>query len=74
MLKASLEYVQARDDHAFLIRNFGAEAFEAPYHFHPEYELTSIVQGAGTRYVGSHMDHSGPGDLVLIAPYVSPCR
>ena len=73
MLKASLEYVQARDDHAFLVRNFGAEAFEAPYHFHPEYELTYIAKGVGKRYVGSHMDYFGPGDLVLIAPNVPHC-
>lgn len=73
MLKASPEYVQTRDDHAFLLRNFGAEAFEAPYHFHPEFELTYIVQGVGKRYVGSHMERFGPGDLVLIAPDIPHC-
>lgn len=73
MLKASPEYVQTRDDHAFLLRNFGAEAFEAPYHFHPEFELTYIVQGEGKRYVGSHMERFGPGDLVLVAPNIPHC-
>ena len=73
MLKASLEYVQSPDNHAFLLRNFGVEAFEAPYHFHPEYELTYITQGTGRRYVGSHMENFAPGDLVLIAPNVPHC-
>lgn len=73
MLKASPEYVQSRDDHVFLLRNFGAEAFEAPYHFHPEFELTYIVSGVGKRYVGTHMERFDPGDLVLIAPNVPHC-
>lgn len=73
MLNASPEYVQARNDHTFLLRNFGVEAFEAPYHFHPEFELTYIVQGEGKRYVGSHMERFGPRDLVLIAPNIPHC-
>lgn len=73
MLKASPEYLQAPDDRAFLLRNFGAEAFDAPYHFHPEFELTYIVKGEGKRYVGSHMECFGPGDLVLVAPNVPHC-
>ncbi|MGV3762101.1 AraC family transcriptional regulator [Parapedobacter sp.] len=73
MLKASPEYVQTPDDRAFLLRNFGAEAFEAPYHFHPEFELTYVVRGEGKRYVGSHMERFGPGDLALIAPNVPHC-
>ncbi len=73
MLKASLEYVQSSGNHAFLLRNFGAEAFEAPYHFHPEYELTYITQGSGKRYVGSHMNNFGPDDLVLVGPNVPHC-
>ena len=73
MLNASPEYVQARNDHTFLLRNFGVEAFEAPYHFHPEFELTYIVQGEGKRYVGSHMERFGPGDLVLVAPNIPHC-
>ncbi|MFB2119647.1 AraC family transcriptional regulator [Parapedobacter sp. 2B3] len=73
MRKASPEYVQTPDDHAFLLRNFGAEAFDAPYHFHPEFELTYVVQGEGKRYVGSHMERFGAGDLVLVAPNVPHC-
>src|SRR5690606_24467656 len=73
MHKASPEYVQTPHDHVFLLRNFGPEAFEAPYHFHPEFELTYIVHGAGKRYVGSYMERFGAGDLALIAPNVPHC-
>ena len=29
--------------------------FDAPWHFHPEYELTYIVKGKGMRYVGNNI-------------------
>ncbi|GGC29438.1 AraC family transcriptional regulator [Parapedobacter defluvii] len=73
MLKASLEYIDSQDDHSFLLRRFGSEAFDAPYHFHSVYELTYIARGAGKRYIGSHQDDFGPGDLVLIGPDIPHC-
>ncbi len=73
MLKASLEYLHSQDDHSFLLRGFGPEAFDAPYHFHAAYELTYITGGRGKRYIGSHQDDFGPGDLVLIGPNIPHC-
>ena len=73
MLKASLEYLQPNSDRSFLLRNFGAEAFDAPYHFHPEYELTFIIHGCGKRYIGNHMGPFESGDLVLIGPDLPHC-
>ncbi|PPL00173.1 AraC family transcriptional regulator [Parapedobacter indicus] len=73
MLKASLEYLHPQGDHSFLLRSFGPEAFDAPYHFHTAYELTYITGGRGKRYIGSHQDNFGPGDLVLIGPDIPHC-
>ena len=56
MIKASYEILQPASGHSFLIRKFGKTAFDAPYHFHEEYELTYILHGRGKRYVGSHME------------------
>ncbi|MDP9048365.1 MAG: AraC family transcriptional regulator, partial [Bacteroidota bacterium] len=58
---------------SFLVRKFDKLAFNAPYHFHPEYELTCILQGSGKRFVGSHMEDFEPGDLVLTGPNLPHC-
>jgi AraC-like DNA-binding protein len=42
--------------------------FEFFWHFHPEYELTCIVNGKGNRLVGNHIQPFESGDFVLIGP------
>ena len=73
MIKASYEILQPASGHSFLVRKFGKAAFEAPYHFHDEYELTYIVHGSGKRYVGSHMENFTSGDLVLLGTCLPHC-
>jgi AraC-like DNA-binding protein len=41
---------------------------EFPFHYHPEYELILILQGAGKRLVGDHMGAFTSGDLYLLGP------
>jgi len=73
MIKASYEIVQPGNRQSFLARKFDELAFDGPYHFHPEYELTTITAGKGKRYVGSHMDDFTDGDLVLLGPNLPHC-
>jgi AraC-like DNA-binding protein len=38
------------------------------WHYHPECELTYILKGDGTRFVGDSVQHFGPGDLIFTGP------
>ena len=71
MTKASFEALNPYTSYSFLLRQFSE--FTAPYHFHPEYELTLIVKGKGNRYVGNHMATYNDGDLVLLGSNLPHC-
>ncbi|TRX60683.1 AraC family transcriptional regulator [Fulvivirga sp. M361] len=40
--------------------------FDHPWHFHPELELTLILESDGIRYIGDHTSRFKEGDLVLV--------
>ena len=58
---------------SFLVRKFEEKRFAAPYHYHPEFELTLILKGRGKRYVGTNMNDYFPGDLVLLGSNMPHC-
>lgn len=53
---------------SFSVFQFTGTAFDAPYHRHPEVELTWISAGRGDLLVGDHLGRFGPGDLILHGP------
>lgn len=73
MLKATLESIQQSGTNSFLVRRFDHSAFTAPYHFHPELELTWICRGEGTRYVGHHVAPFQSGELLLLGSNLPHC-
>jgi AraC-like DNA-binding protein len=65
-VKALFEKILADEGSSFLTRYVALPQFDAPLHYHPEYELTLIVKGQGKRFVGDHVTDFEAGDLVLL--------
>lgn len=65
---ARFEKVPSTAHRSFHHRELRVARFDAPWHFHPEIELTLIVAGRGRRFVGDSIEPFGEGDLVLLGP------
>jgi AraC-like DNA-binding protein len=44
------------------------DSYNAAWHFHPELQITLVLQGHGYRLVGDKIAPLKPGDLVLVGP------
>ena len=73
MLKASIEVIPAAKRESFLVKKFDRKGFLAPFHYHPEFELTFISEGKGKRFVGNNMSGFEKSDLVLVGPNTPHC-
>lgn len=69
-----LLWMKATYEHISLPGPFGSISHvevDLPYfpfhwHYHPEFELTYIVRGNGTRWIGNHVEDYTSGDLILV--------
>jgi AraC-like DNA-binding protein len=64
--RAEFEKVTAAPHASFTVRRVEGRQFAAPYHYHPEMELTWILRSSGHRFVGDSVETFGPGNLVLL--------
>jgi AraC-like DNA-binding protein len=67
-MRAQFEDVRWTEHESFLARAYDLPRFAVPWHFHPEMELTLILEGGGDRCVGDHLESFEAGDLVLLGP------
>lgn len=67
-MKAALEQVSLNEQSSLLVKQLRLATFDAPWHYHPEFELTYITSSRGQRFVGDHIGEFSAGDLVLIGP------
>lgn len=50
---------------SFYLLNVHEAYFFPAWHFHPEYEITLVLDGTGLRFVGDNLGRFGPGDVLL---------
>ncbi|MBB6428213.1 helix-turn-helix domain-containing protein [Algisphaera agarilytica] len=67
-MQPSFEHVVYPEDASFAALHFDGEAFDCPYHIHPEIELLWIESGRGRRLVGDHVGRFEEGELYLFGP------
>jgi AraC-like DNA-binding protein len=65
-MKASFEQIIIGQEESFLCYWTEQPIFQFDWHYHPEFELTYIEVGQGTRFVGDDIGAFEPGDLVLL--------
>lgn len=72
-MKAQFEKISSSTNSSFNAFIYEDENFDAPWHFHPEYELTYIVKGEGIRYVGNNVEKFENSDFVLVGSNLPHC-
>jgi AraC-like DNA-binding protein len=56
------------ENHAFEVKYLTDAHFDSNWHFHSEYQLFTVVNGTGTRFVGDHVGPFKKYDLVFTGP------
>ena len=72
-MKATLEHIEKNDSQSFEAFIYDSKHFDAPWHFHPYYELTYIEKGSGIRYVGDSIEKFSEGELVMLGTNLPHC-
>ncbi len=72
-MKATFEQLSEHIENSFLYRQFSLPQFDAPFHYHPEIELTLILKSSGRRFVGQQISNFEAGDLVMLGENLPHC-
>ncbi len=64
LLKKSLESL----NQSYIVRTLKEPHFDPNWHFHPHFQLFTVLEGAGTRFIGDDIRHFEAGDTVFLAP------
>lgn len=67
-MRARLENIGRDPGRSYRIEERRLARFDAPWHFHPELELTLIIEGRGRRFAGDDIAPYAEGDFVLLGP------
>lgn len=68
IMQAYLEKIPIDQSAALYIKELNMQQFDAPLHFHPEYEIMMSLKSRGIRFVGDNISDYKEGDLVFLGP------
>lgn len=72
-MKPVLEQVRLGAAQSILAFRYSDESFDAPWHFHPQHELTFIEESTGTKFIGDYVGPYQAGELVLLRSNLPHC-
>ena len=67
-MKAPLQKSPIPASKVFEVKILEDPYFDPNWHFHPEYQLFTVLKGTGTRFVGDSIQRFKTGDLVFTGP------
>jgi len=67
-LKPHFEHVTVLPGESWALQSKDFQRIPFLWHYHPEFELTLILNAEGHRYVGDSLQPFGQGDLALVGP------
>lgn len=67
-MKTPLQKSPIPHSRTFVVKQLKERAFDPNWHFHPEYQLFTVLKGRGTRFIGDHVTPFGEGDITFTGP------
>ncbi|PKA99706.1 AraC-like DNA-binding protein [Flavobacteriaceae bacterium MAR_2009_75] len=72
-MKPQLEAIPFPENSNILAYRYEGAHFDAPWHVHPQCELTYITSSEGTKFIGDHVSNYNAGELVLLNANLPHC-
>ncbi|NET31707.1 MAG: AraC family transcriptional regulator [Cyanothece sp. SIO1E1] len=72
-MKPVLEQIHLGSSQSILAFHYADKSFDAPWHFHPQHELTLIEESTGTKFIGDYVGPYQAGELVLLRSNLPHC-
>ncbi len=72
-MRPVFEQINVGEDRSIIAFRYSKNHFDAPWHFHPQHELTYIQSSVGTKFIGDYVGSYGPGELVLLRSNLPHC-